>query len=119
MVTLDAGQGRDRAGRVAGTPTEHPSIIEAFWKRDSRKARSLMEVHILEGAPAHRHAREAGPPPEATCNHRQTLRSDWRPDYYLSYTKFSVRQRAGSTYACGGTGENEVMPYTRLARLTV
>jgi DNA-binding GntR family transcriptional regulator len=37
-------------GQVEGAHSEHPMILSALRKRESRKARSLMEQHILEGA---------------------------------------------------------------------
>jgi DNA-binding GntR family transcriptional regulator len=37
-------------GQVAGARIEHPLIVEAFRRGNARKARSLMVVHILEGA---------------------------------------------------------------------
>lgn len=37
-------------GQVEGARTEHPMLLEAFRKRDARKARALMEQHIQEGA---------------------------------------------------------------------
>ncbi|MDT3444950.1 GntR family transcriptional regulator [Pseudofrankia sp. BMG5.37] len=37
-------------GQVAGARAEHPMIVEAFRRGDARRARSLMAVHILEGA---------------------------------------------------------------------
>jgi DNA-binding GntR family transcriptional regulator len=37
-------------GQVEGARAEHPMLLEAFHKRDARKARALMEQHILEGA---------------------------------------------------------------------
>ena len=37
-------------GRAAQTRDEHPQLLTALAKGDSRKARSLMEKHILGGA---------------------------------------------------------------------
>ena len=37
-------------GRAAETRAEHPQLLTALAKADSRKARSLMEKHILGGA---------------------------------------------------------------------
>jgi DNA-binding GntR family transcriptional regulator len=38
------------AGYVEGAHIEHPMILDALRKRQSRKARSVMEQHVLEGA---------------------------------------------------------------------
>ncbi|RHW23795.1 GntR family transcriptional regulator [Nocardioides immobilis] len=37
-------------GQVAGASHDHPLLLEALRKGHTKKARSLMEVHILEGA---------------------------------------------------------------------
>jgi DNA-binding GntR family transcriptional regulator len=37
-------------GHVAGARADHPVILEAFRKGNTRKARSLMQIHILDGA---------------------------------------------------------------------
>jgi DNA-binding GntR family transcriptional regulator len=37
-------------GQVAGAHAEHPRIVDLLRKGDSRKARSVMEKHILDGA---------------------------------------------------------------------
>ncbi|TCK25742.1 GntR family transcriptional regulator [Pseudonocardia endophytica] len=37
-------------GQVASTHDDHPELIEALRSRNARKARSLTEKHILEGA---------------------------------------------------------------------
>jgi DNA-binding GntR family transcriptional regulator len=37
-------------GEIAGARTQHPQILAALRKRDARKARSLMEEHILTRA---------------------------------------------------------------------
>ncbi|MBD0863135.1 GntR family transcriptional regulator [Gordonia sp. zg691] len=37
-------------GHVTTTREEHPAILEALRKRSSKKARQLMEAHILDGA---------------------------------------------------------------------
>ena len=37
-------------GQVAGASHEHPLLLKALRKGDAKKARSLMQVHILEGA---------------------------------------------------------------------
>jgi DNA-binding GntR family transcriptional regulator len=37
-------------GQVTATRDRHPQLLAALRKRDSRKARSLMQQHILEGA---------------------------------------------------------------------
>jgi DNA-binding GntR family transcriptional regulator len=37
-------------GQVSATRDRHPQLLAALRKRDSRKARSLMQQHIVEGA---------------------------------------------------------------------
>jgi DNA-binding GntR family transcriptional regulator len=37
-------------GQVTATRDRHPQLLAALRKRDSRKARSLMQSHIIEGA---------------------------------------------------------------------